>query len=135
MIQLMSAEDTRRGFAVMSAAPYRRDIWRMDVRVKLDAATGIREPVLLQLPRGADVAAAVRSLASAIPSLDASIRGGAYLLNGKTACLATDLSDGDELTILASETNSSRATMLAGITPAGVSATQSIDLSDQKMLS
>jgi hypothetical protein len=93
-----------RGFGVMFAEPYRRDVWRMDVRVtlreKLAAAVG--EPIMLQLPRGANVGTAMKTLADVIPELN----GGYFAevkfqINGESADRRSELNDGDELAISA----------------------------------
>ena len=91
----------RRGFAVVFAEPYRRDVWRMDVRVRLDAplAASQFEPIMLQLPRGASVATAVKMLAPVVPSLRREPGDLKYLVNGQPARPADEMSDGDELTI------------------------------------
>jgi hypothetical protein len=91
----------RRGFAVVFAEPYRRDVWRMDVRVLLDAtlAASKFEPIMLQLPRGASVAMAVKTLAPVVPSMRRQPGDLKYLVNGQPAKPADEMSDGDELTI------------------------------------
>jgi hypothetical protein len=86
----------RRGFSVIFAEPYRRDVWRMDVRVNVDGQT---EPIMLQLPRGASVAAAVKALAPILPSMRREPADLKFLVNGRAAKATDDMSDGDALTI------------------------------------
>jgi len=90
------------GFSVVFAEPYRRDVWRMDVRVMLDEAlgTGVREPIMLQLPRGANVGSAMKVLAGAIPGLfDGELPSASYSINGQPSDRRAELSDGDELVV------------------------------------
>ena len=92
------------GFSVVFAEPYRRDVWRMDVRVMLDEAlgTGVREPIFLQLPRGANVGSAMKVLAGAIPGLfDGELPSASYSINAQPADRRAELSDGDELIVRA----------------------------------
>jgi hypothetical protein len=92
------------GFSVVFAESYRRDVWRMDVRVMLDEAlgTGVREPIMLQLPRGANVGSAMKVLAGAIPGLfDGELPSAGYSINGSPADRRAELSDGDELIVRA----------------------------------
>ncbi|MGD0139316.1 MAG: hypothetical protein ABSD28_10595 [Tepidisphaeraceae bacterium] len=88
------------GFSVIFAEPYRRDVWRMDVRVILDQTVGtaVREPIMLQLPRGANVGSAMKVLAGAIPGLfDGELPAARYSINGNPTDRRAELSDGDEL--------------------------------------
>jgi hypothetical protein len=90
------------GFDVEYAEPYRRDVWRMDVRVKLDevAAANVREPIMLQVPRGANVGSAMKVLAAVIPGLfEGELPGAGYWINGVRADRRAELSDGDELVV------------------------------------
>ncbi|MGD0388841.1 MAG: hypothetical protein ABSC42_07800 [Tepidisphaeraceae bacterium] len=90
------------GFSVIFAEPYRRDVWRMDVRVMLDEAlgTGVREPIMLQLPRGANVGSAMKVLAGVIPGLfDGELPAASYSINGNPTDRRAELSDGDELVV------------------------------------
>jgi len=92
------------GFAVMFAEPYRRDVWRMDVRVTLDRSLGtaVREPILLQLPRGANVGTAMKTLAGVIPELDGGqLPAARFAINGQPADRRDELSHGDELAVSA----------------------------------
>ncbi|MGD0462662.1 MAG: hypothetical protein ABSB74_09245 [Tepidisphaeraceae bacterium] len=92
------------GFGVMFAEPYRRDVWRMDVRVTLDqnVGTAVREPILLQLPRGANVGTAMKTLAGVIPELDSGeLPAARFAINGQPADRRTELSHGDELAVCA----------------------------------
>ena len=88
----------------MFAEPYRRDVWRMDVRVTLDQSVGaaVREPIMLQLPRGANVGTAIKTLAGVIPELDtAQSQSERFAINGQPADRRAELSDGDELAVSA----------------------------------
>jgi len=90
------------GFSVIFAEPYRRDVWRMDVRVILDQTVGtaVREPIMLQLPRGVNVGSAMKVLAGAIPGLfDGELPAARYSINGNPADRRVELSDGDELVV------------------------------------
>ena len=90
------------GFSVIFAEPYRRDVWRMDVRVVLDQSLGtdVREPIMLQLPRGANVGSAMKVLAGAIPGLfDGELPAASYTINGHPADRRTELSEEDELVV------------------------------------
>jgi hypothetical protein len=90
------------GFSVIFAEPYRRDVWRMDVRVMLDEAlgTGVREPIMLQLPRGVNVGSAMKVLAGVIPGLsDGELPSASYSINGEPADRRAELGDGDELIV------------------------------------
>ncbi len=69
------------GFDLMGEDP-RRDVWKMEVHVQLQ---DLREPVLLHLPRGASVDAAIRSLSLALPHLEEGLRNAKFLINGKPA--------------------------------------------------
>lgn len=92
------------GFDVMFAEPYRRDVWRMDVRVRLDRnlGTAVREPIMLQLPRGANVGTAMKTLAGAIPGLEhGDLPTARFEINGLRADRRAELSDGDELAVSA----------------------------------
>ena len=86
------------GFDLMAADP-RRDVWKMEVHVKVQ---DLREPVLLHLPRGASVDAAARSLSLALPHLEQALRNAKFLINGKPAQRGDDLSDQDTLDIATS---------------------------------
>lgn len=92
-----------RGFAVVFPEPYRRDVWRMDVQVKLKRdtgkASGVSEPILLQLPRGANVGTAMKVLSGAIPALDDGVASTQFLINGQSAGRRDELSNGDELIV------------------------------------
>jgi hypothetical protein len=90
------------GFSVIFAQPYRRDVWRMDVRVRLDETTrvGVREPIMLQLPRGARVGTAMKTLADVIPGLsEHDVPGVRYTVNGQPVDRRVELSDSDELVV------------------------------------
>jgi hypothetical protein len=90
------------GFSVIFAEPYKRDVWRMDVKVKLDETVGARvnEPINLQLARGSNVGTAMKTLAGVIPGLnDGELPNGEYLINGQEADRRMELSDGDELVV------------------------------------
>jgi hypothetical protein len=90
------------GFSVIFAEPYRRDVWRMDVRVKLDeiAEANVREPIHLQVPRGANVGSAMKVLAGVIPGLaGGELPAAGYWINGVQADRRAELSDGDELVV------------------------------------
>lgn len=94
----------RQGFGVMFAEPYRRDVWRMDVRVRLDQSLGtaVHEPIMLQLPRGANVGTAMKTLAAAIPGLgQGDLPTARFEINGQPADRRAELSDGDELAVSA----------------------------------
>lgn len=89
------------GFGVLFAEPYKRHVWRMDVKVRLDESVGtdVRESIMLQLSRGAKVGTAMKTLAGVIPGLeDGELRNGAYTINGE-ADRREELSDGDELVV------------------------------------
>jgi hypothetical protein len=93
-----------RGFDVVFAEPYRRDVWRMDVRVILDqsVASAVREPIMLQLPRGANIGTAMKTLASVIPELDSTPSPAErFTINGERADRRAELSHGDELAVSA----------------------------------
>lgn len=97
----------RHGFDVMFVEPYRRDVWRMDVRVTLDRSVGaaVREPIMLQLPRGANVGTAIKTLAGVIPELDTTQSPSErFAINGQPADRRAELSDGDELAVSATNT-------------------------------
>jgi hypothetical protein len=85
------------GFDVEFAEPYRRDVWRMDIHVKLLAG----EPIMLQLPRGANVGTAMKTLAGVIPELEERDWSGCFSINGQPADRRTELSNGDELIVTA----------------------------------
>jgi hypothetical protein len=92
------------GFGVMFAEPYRRDVWRMDVRVRLDQSVGsrVREPILLQLPRGANVGTAMKTLAGVIPELaGGELPTARFAINGHAVDRRAELSNGDELAVSA----------------------------------
>jgi hypothetical protein len=94
----------REGFGVMFAEPYRRDVWRMDVRVLLDQSIGaaVDEPIMLQLPRGANVGMALKTLAGVIPQLDLTQSPRErFTINAEPADRRSELSQGDELAISA----------------------------------
>jgi hypothetical protein len=108
MVPLMSPVErrkrSRQGFEVIFAEPYRRDVWRMDVRVTLDQSVGaaVREPIVLQLPRGANVGTAIKTLAGVIPELDTTQSPSErFAINGQPADRRAELSDGDELAVSA----------------------------------
>jgi len=91
-----------KGFSVIFAEPYRRDIWRMDVRVKLDEKleTGVREPIMLQIPRGANIGTAMKTLAGVIPNLhEGDLPNAEFTVNGIRAERRAELSDGDEIIV------------------------------------
>ncbi|MDP9175345.1 MAG: hypothetical protein M3O30_16000 [Planctomycetota bacterium] len=87
------------GFEVRYLAPYRRDVWKIDIRVRLDPSlgTGIAEPIVLQIARGANVAGAVKMLAGALPALRQNLADLAYQINGQCVTPAYELVDGNEL--------------------------------------
>jgi molybdopterin converting factor small subunit len=89
------------GFEVRYLAPYRRDVWRMDLRVKLDASLGAGEfePIVLQIARGATVSAAVKMLAGVVPALRLQSAALQFQLNQHSAKPTDELHDGDELVI------------------------------------
>ncbi len=90
------------GFSVIFAEPYRRDVWRMDVRVQLDEkiAAGVREPIMLQLPRGASVGTAMKTLAGVIPNLfNGDLPNADFIVNGINTDRRAELSDGDEMIV------------------------------------
>jgi hypothetical protein len=90
------------GFSVIFAEPYRRDVWRMDVKVTLDETTraGVREPIMLQMPRGARVGTAMKMLSGVISGLsDEDFPGVRYRVNGQPVDRRTELSNGDELVV------------------------------------
>jgi hypothetical protein len=90
------------GFSVIFAEPYRRDVWRMDVRVVLDenTGTGVREPIMLQLPRGCNVGMAMKTLAGVIPGLiDGDLPEANFSVNGIRAGRRDELSHGDEMVV------------------------------------
>jgi hypothetical protein len=92
------------GFDVLFAEPYRRDVWRMDVRVIVDPSFGaaIHEPIMLQLPRGANVGTALKTLAGVIPELDLTQSPSErFTINAQPADRRSELSQGDELAIAA----------------------------------
>jgi hypothetical protein len=100
------------GFSVMFAEPYRRDVWRMDVRVILDQSisAAIREPIMLQLPRGANVGTALKTLAGVIPELDLTQSPTErFTINAEPADRRSELSQGDELAIAATIAPSAHA--------------------------
>lgn len=100
------------GFGVMFAEPYRRDVWRMDVRVRLDQSLGtaVREPIMLQLPRGANVGTAMKTLSGAIPELgEGELPTARFEINGHPADRRAELSDGDELAVSATIGENARA--------------------------
>jgi hypothetical protein len=90
------------GFGVIFAEPYRRHVWRMDVRVKLDdtVRTNVHEPIMLQLARGANVGTAMKTLADVIPGLnEGELPSATYSINGREADRREELNDGDELVV------------------------------------
>jgi len=100
--QLRRERARGQGFSVIFAEPYRRDIWRMDVRVRLDEnlGTGVREPIMLQIPRGANVGTAMKTLAGVIPNLyEGDLPNAEFIVNGRPADRRAELSDGDEVTV------------------------------------
>jgi hypothetical protein len=90
-----------KGFAVIQAAPYRRDVWRMDIRVVVDPELqiGVTEPIMLQVARGASVALAIKTLAGALPRLDEDPISLRCAINGVPADRRDELCEGDELRI------------------------------------
>jgi len=92
-----------KGFAVIHAEPYRRDVWRMDIRVIVDPALkiGVSESIMLQVARGASVAAAIKTLAGALPRLDEDPMSLRFAINGVPADRRDELCEGDELGIFA----------------------------------
>jgi hypothetical protein len=95
-------EKRGKGFSVIFAEPYRRDVWRMDIRVVLDESTGagVREPIMLQVPRGCNVGTALKTLAGVIPELaDGDLPQARFTLNGQPVGRREELSNGDELTV------------------------------------
>jgi hypothetical protein len=103
LLPAMRRERARgKGFSVIFAEPYRRDIWRMDVRVKLDEKleTGVREPIMLQIPRGANIGTAMKTLAGVIPNLhEGDLPNAEFTVNGVRAERRAELSDGDEIIV------------------------------------
>jgi hypothetical protein len=89
------------GFDVMTDAPARRDVWRMEVRVVLE---GSAEKMLLHLPRGGSVETATRMLAAAVPELEPKLNAARFLINNQPARRGDELADQDELTISATAT-------------------------------
>jgi hypothetical protein len=89
------------GFEVLYAPEEKRDIWKMDVRIRVEESLGVGmwEPIHMQLPRGASVLAAAKTLAEAVPTLGESVDSAVFRVNGKPAKPSDDLSDGDELVI------------------------------------
>jgi hypothetical protein len=90
------------GFSVIFAEPYRRDVWRMDVRVVLAENTGVsvREPIMVQLPRGCNVGTAMKTLAGVIPGLiDGDLPQANFTINGARASRRDELSHGDEMIV------------------------------------
>jgi hypothetical protein len=89
------------GFSVLFAEPYRRDVWRMDVKVKLDESLGAGaiEPIMLQLPRGSNVGSAMKMLAGVIAGLHEGELPAKFSINGQPVDRRTELSDGDELLV------------------------------------
>jgi hypothetical protein len=101
-VRSLSKDGQGEGFSVIFAEPYRRHVWRMDVKVTLDETVGTRvhEPITLQLSRGSNVGMAMKTLAGVIPGLnDGELPNGAYLINGQEADRRMELSDGDELVV------------------------------------
>jgi len=99
---LLRGRPAGEGFSVIFAEPYRRDVWRMEVRVKLDetVGAGVTEPIILQLPRGANIGTAMKILAGVIPDLmDGDLPGASFAVNGALADRRAELSDGDEMII------------------------------------
>jgi hypothetical protein len=90
------------GFEVRYNVPYHRDVWRMDVKVTLDSSVeaGIAEPIMLQVPRGASIAAAMKTLAGPLPILQELIPVLRFQINGERAKQSDELSNGDELLVL-----------------------------------
>jgi len=100
--RLEGREKYREGFGVEFAEPYRRHVWRMDVKVKLDETVGacVNGPIMLQVARGANVGTAMKTLAGVIPELnDGELPGGSYEINGQAADRRSELNDGDELVV------------------------------------
>ncbi len=89
------------GFQVITADPYRKDVWRMDVYVLLDDSLGLGvfEPINMQLPRGANIKSAVFTLADAIPEIRPLIGQAAYRLNGEEVDEKEDMTDQDVLVV------------------------------------
>ena len=89
------------GFEVMYVLAMQKDVWRMDVRISVEESLGAGkwEPIQMQLPRGASVLSAAKTLAEAVPALNAAIDTAVFRVNGKPAKPVDDLSEGDELTI------------------------------------
>ncbi|MGH9592094.1 MAG: MoaD/ThiS family protein, partial [Bryobacteraceae bacterium] len=89
------------GFEVLYAPEEKRDIWKMDVRIRVEESLGVGvwEPIHMQLPRGASVMSAAKTLAEAVPALGESVDSAIFRVNGKPAKPSDDLSDGDELVI------------------------------------
>jgi hypothetical protein len=90
------------GFGVIFAEPYKRHVWRMDVRVTLDqtVATSVHEPITLQLSRGANVGTAMKTLSGVIPGLnEGELPDATYSVNGHDADRRVELNDGDELVV------------------------------------
>lgn len=85
------------GFDVEFAEPYRRDVWRMDISVRFHAG----EPIMLQLPRGANVGSAMKILAGVIPELENRDWSGCFSINGQPADRRSELNNGDELMVTA----------------------------------
>jgi hypothetical protein len=100
------------GFGVLFAEPYKRHVWRMDVRVRLDETVGtsVHEPITLQLARGSNVGTAMKTLAGVIAGLnDGELPDATYSINGHEADRRVELNDGDQLVVRvipSSETNS-----------------------------
>jgi hypothetical protein len=103
MFALVGVPKTRQsgGFEVMYAPAMQKDVWRMDVRICVEESLGAGkwEPIQMQLPRGASVLSAAKTLAEAVPALGGAIDTAIFRINGKPAKPADDLSEGDELTI------------------------------------
>jgi hypothetical protein len=100
--RLEGREKYGEGFGVEFAEPYRRHVWRMDIKVKFDETVGARVngPITLQVARGANVGTAMKTLAGVIPELnDGELPGGSYEINGLAADRRSELSDGDELVV------------------------------------
>jgi hypothetical protein len=99
---LLRGRPASEGFSVIFAEPYRRDVWRMEVRVKLNESigAGVTEPIILQLPRGANIGTALKILAGVIPNLmDHELPDACFAVNGAVADRRGELSDGDEVII------------------------------------
>jgi len=110
MLMPLQKRDRKRGsgFSVIFAEPYRRDVWRMDVKVRLDErlGTGVREPIMLQLPRGARVGTAMKTLADVIPGLyDGDMPGVGYIVNGQAVDRRAEVGEGDEMIVSVFEKN------------------------------